>query len=110
MSIAPAPPAIPLTAAMIGVLSWRMFFTMLQVMRVNFLKLVAFILSNDLMISSTWPPEQIPLPVPVKTNTLTPPSRGIRRRYFPDQHSLKSERVQLVRIVESYRRDAVLVF
>ena len=70
-NMAPAPAAMPLTAAITGFLRFRMFLTTLQVIRVKRLSSSAFMSISLPMISCTLPPEQKPLPVPVMITTLT---------------------------------------
>ena len=70
-SAAPAPAAMPLTAAMMGFSSRRMLRTRSQVSLVKRYSPAPSIFSNSPMMSSTLPPEQKPLPAPVRTTTCT---------------------------------------
>ena len=68
---APAPAAMPFTAAMTGFSSRRMLRTTSQVSRVKRYSPAPSIFKSSPMMSLTLPPEQKPLPAPVRISTST---------------------------------------
>ena len=80
-STAPAPAATPLTDATTGFSSRRRLRTTAPVMRVNCSMPLTSRFPSSPMISWTSPPEQKPLPDPVRTSTRTASS---------DWHSIAS--------------------
>ena len=73
---APAPAAIPLTAAMTGSGHSRSARTTDPAMRVNSSRPAVSIDCSAPMISTTSPPEQNPLPLPAMTRTRVSPRWG----------------------------------